>query len=178
MLILEDDKILSLFKTEPKKALGVLFDKYYEYLQVQVFFIVKDEFEAEDIIQDLFLELWKKNKLLSNINSSLKFYLKRAAINRALNKLKGKKVFEDIEEDDRYVKIIQQPNLTEIGELELKIKNGINALPPKCKEVFVLSRENGLSYRQISDQLGISIKTVENQIGKALKILRKKILIK
>jgi len=174
---LEDNKILSLFDEDPKQALGILFDKYYGYLSNQVFFILKDEYETEDVLQDLFMELWKKKSLLKNIKSSLKFYLKRAATNRALNKIKGKKPFEELNVEEGVKKRIQQPNLSEIGELELRIENGINSLPPKCKDIFNLSREEGLSYKEIAAKLEISTKTVENQIGKALKILRKKVLV-
>ncbi len=57
-------------------------------------------------------------------------------------------------------------------DFDTLLKNALENLPPKCREVFVLSRVSNLTYKQISDNLGISIKTVENQMGKALKILR------
>jgi len=57
-------------------------------------------------------------------------------------------------------------------DFDTLLKNALENLPPKCREVFVLSRVSNLTYKQIGDSLGISIKTVENQMGKALKILR------
>ncbi len=168
--------ILSLFENKPKEGLGALFDKYYDYLSGQVYYILKDVDESEDVIQELFMELWKKHEHLNSINSSLKSYLKRAAINRALNKIKKRKDFFDYDAELELGKSIMQPNLTEISELEERIADGIAELPPRCKEVFVLSREHEKSYKEISIELNISIKTVENQISKALKILRKKVL--
>jgi len=175
---LEDSAILSLFADKPKEGLSVLFDKYYEYLSGQVYYILNDVDESEDVIQELFMELWSKREHLVNINSSLKSYLKRAAINRALNKIKKRKNFYNYDEDLEIDRSVQQPNLAELSELEIVIEESIEELPPKCKEIFILSREEDKTYREISQQLDISIKTVENQIGKALKLLRKKILKK
>ena len=173
---MEDKKILSLFVDKPKEGLSELFDKYYDYLSGQVLYILKDVEESEDVIQELFMELWKKHEYLTNINSSLKSYLKRAAINRALNKLKKRKSFYEYDVDIEIERSVFQPDLAEVSELQNIITKSIEELPPRCKEVFVLSREEDKTYREISQQLDISIKTVENQIGKALKILRKKVL--
>jgi len=168
--------ILSLFEKDPKKGLEELFDKYYDYLSEQVYFILKDVEESEDTIQELFIELWNKHEHLNNINSSLKSYLKRAAANRALNKIKKRKYFDDIDSELEIERSVSQPNVSELSELKEIISNVVDELPPRCKEVFVLSREKELSYKEISAKLNISIKTVENQIGKALKILRKKVM--
>jgi len=168
--------ILSLFEDNPKEALGVLFDKYYDYLSGQLYYILKDVDETEDVIQELFMELWQKHEHLSNINSSLKNYLKRAAYNRALNKIKKRDNFYDYDADLEMERSVGQPNLVEISELQNIISKSIEDLPPRCKEIFVLSRDADKTYREISEELEISVKTVENQIGKALKILRKKVL--
>lgn len=172
---MKDEFILSLFETDPQNALSLMFDKYFDFLSREVYFVLRNETETEDVIQDLFMELWKKHKHLNNVNISLKYYLKRAAINRSLNQIKKRKYFDEVNEHldtDRYVK---QPNLVEINDLEKKIKIGIESLPPKCHIIFVLSRYENKSYREISEDLDISIKTVENQISKALKILREKL---
>ena len=173
---MKDELILSLFETEPQKALGLLFDKYFDYLSREVNFILRNEGETEDVVQDLFMELWKKQQHLKNVNISLKYYLKRAAVNRALNKIKKRRFHEEVDEQLEAVRSVKQPNLSEIDDLEKKIKYGIDSLPPRCHIIFVLSRYENKSYKEIAQDLDISIKTVENQISKALKILREKLV--
>ncbi len=172
---MEDKEILILFTNEPAKALGFIFDKYIDYLSKEVFFILRNEEETEDVIQDLFLELWNNQKYLKNINTSLKYYLKKAAINRAINKIKKQKRFESVEIEEMFNKEVKLSDQLEMDELNLEIKNAIDLLPNKCRTVFILSRYDEMSYKEISRKLDISVKTVENQISKALKILREKI---
>ncbi len=172
---MEDKDILILFEKEPDKALGLIYDKYVDYLYKEVYFLLRDEKETEDVVQELFLELWKKHKHLKNIKISLKYYLKRAATNRALNSIKKQKYFVDIDSDDILQKEHKQHASMEFAELQDKIKFEINNLPDKCRVIFSLSRYEEMSYKEISKELDISLKTVENQISKALRILRKKI---
>ena len=135
--------------------------------------ILKDEHLAEDITQDVFLELWKKRDI-RQINTALKAYLRRSVMNRCLNYIRDQKMA--FEEED---KLPEWPSSNsdalanmETGELEQSLQKAIEALPDRCRIVFNLSRFENLSYRQIADQLEISIKTVENQISKALRLLR------
>ena len=175
--ILKDEKILTMFQINPKEALGILFDKYFEYLSKETYFVLRNKGETEDVIQDLFVDLWQKPNLLLNINSSLKYYLKRAAINRSINIIKKRIHIDDFIDDVNGLEgNVKQPNLLEVDELANRIHSTIDLLPPKCRMIFVLSRFENKSYKEISTDLGISIKTVENQISKALKILREKIL--
>lgn len=95
--------------------------------------------------------------------------------NRCLNKLTRKKIEQnsvDILDD-----IVISPDTTlsniEAKEMEAKIKTLLNNLPDKCKEIFILSRFEQLSYKEIAGLLDVSVKTVENQISNALKMLRK-----
>lgn len=173
--MLDDKKILDLFAKEPEKALGMIYDKYIDFLAKELYFFIKNKEEAEDIIQDLFLELWKKKKHIANINMSLKYYLKKAAFNRAINKVKKQKYFEDLEADDVSKKLYEEDTGLELKELDERIKSEIDRLPAKCRTIFMLSRYENMSYKEIAEQLDVSVKTVENQISKALKILRKKI---
>ncbi len=175
---MEDNEILILFEKEPAKALELIYDKYIDFLSKEVYFIVRNENETEDIIQNLFLDLWSKQKLLKNINTSLKYYLKRAVINRAINVIKKEKRVEIVEMEDVFDKRVESSDNLEIEELNLNIKNAIDLLPEKCRVVFILSRYEEMSYKEISKELDISVKTVENQISKALKILREKIIVK
>lgn len=173
---LEDDKILILFRTDPEKALGILYDKYFEYLSKEVFFILKDDEDTQDVIQDLFLSLWRNKEYLQNINTSLKLYLRKAAYNKSINKLKAKVHFHEIDNEIFSFENSDQHSEMIIAEIQQKITNAIDGLPVKCRTVFILSRYQDMTYKEIANELEISVKTVENQIGKALKILRNKLI--
>lgn len=175
---MEDDKILQIFRENPAMALGILYDKYCEYLSKEVFFILKDEQDTRDVIQDLFLSLWKNKDLLNHINLSLKQYLKKAAYNKSINKVKSRVQFTDWDHDEVPMEGEEQHNKIVVEELESSILQAIDELPVKCRTVFILSRFEDKTYKEIAIELSISQKTVENQIGKALKILRNKIIVK
>lgn len=172
---MDDDKILELFDTEPEKALELIYDKYFEYLAKEVYFILREENDSQDVIQDLFLNLWKNHSHLKNINYSLKAYLKKAVVNRSINKIKQRRYFEDVESESVMKRYQEEIDFVEASELENKMEIMINSLPPKCRTIFVLSRYEDLKYKEIATKLDISVKTVENQISKALKLLREKI---
>jgi RNA polymerase sigma-70 factor, ECF subfamily len=172
---LEDERILILFREDPKKALSLLYDKYFDYLSKEIFFILKNEEDTRDVIQDLFLTLWYNKDHLNNINTSLKLYLRKAAYNKSLNKIKTKVQFFEVDDEETIYENGNQHSDMVVEELNERIKKAIDQLPFKCRTVFLLSRYDEKSYREIAESLEISIKTVENQISKALKILRKKI---
>ena len=120
-----------------------------------------------------FLKFWRKREKIV-ITTSLKAYLRRAAVNKTLNYIRDQKVKPDGEDrlpplESKSVSINQQ---LEAAELKILIDRSIDQLPKRCRLVFVLSRFEDMSYQEIADKLDISIKTVENQISKALKYLR------
>ena len=121
------------------------------------------------------MSLWKNKEYLHNINTSLKLYLRKAAYNKSINKLKTKVYFNEVDDDNLSNDAFDQHSNIVIEELEKKIQLAIDDLPMKCRTIFILSRFHDKTYKEISEDLNISIKTVENQISKALKILRKKI---
>lgn len=158
-----------------EKAFEILFHRYYQNLCVFASAIVKDDNTSEEIVQDLFVKLWEdKNRLI--IDTSVKNYLLRSTKNKCINYLKHNQI------KNRYAKkILAKPesnvsyeNYVEF-DLYKKIEESINALPEKRQEIFRLSREEGLKYREIAEKLNISIKTVETQMGLAIKTLRKKL---
>ena len=150
------------------------FYKYYEPLCRYAFTIVKEPHSCEDIVQETFLRVWEKKQNLIG-SEELTWYLYTAIRNNCLSFLDKKQrvVLGEFSGQE----IIETPgerpaaNVKET-DFETLLKAALENLPPKCREVFVLSRVSNLTYKQISDTLGISIKTVENQMGKALKILR------
>lgn len=133
--------------------------------------------EAEEIAQEVFVKFWEKCETLS-ADSSIKNYLYRSVHNTCLNVIKHEKVKDTYREyliqymentDDGW---IEKEN---IDEIRSRIISEIDQLPPRCSEIFKLSRFEGLKYQEIADHLDISIKTVEVQMGKALKTLREKL---
>ena len=131
--------------------------------------------DAEEIVQEVFVKFWEKCEHLA-LDSSIKSYLYRSVHNTCLNHIKHEKVkdtyrqyvIQYMEEAEDIYK--DEPN----QNLQDKILSEVNNLPPRCSEIFKLSRYDGLKYQEIADHLGISVKTVEVQMGKALKVLREK----
>ncbi|HMU02069.1 MAG TPA: RNA polymerase sigma-70 factor [Saprospiraceae bacterium] len=173
---LVSDNFSVLLRENPEQALHSMYQKYYSMLCYQVMSILKDRSISEDIVQEVFLEIWKKREELV-VQQSIEGYLKRACRNRTLNYIRDNHVkWEDesslAEQEDTGFTFEQYLSAE---ELNLKINNVIAELPDKCGVVFSLSRFEDMSYAEIAKELSISVKTVENQISKALKILRREI---
>lgn len=155
-----------------------LFKLHYVPMCKTVYRMVKDEAIAEDIVQDVFFNFWKKRDQLT-ITTSLAAYLKRSATNAGIDYLRKKRPTSDNAfdiDEPVYQHLAVDTNQSDATlrteELSNHIEAALELLPPRCKEVFILNRFEELSYQEVADTLGISIKTVENQIGKALKIMR------
>jgi RNA polymerase sigma-70 factor, ECF subfamily len=154
-----------------------VFKTHFKRLHAYAFTILKDDAEAEEIVQQVFFKLWDRNKNL-DMPGSLNAYLYRAVHNESLNYLKHQKVKAS---HQLYVAYsmkneVQQPEKkANSTALEKKIHTALNELPEQCRTIFQMSRFDELKYREIADKLDLSVKTVENQMGKALKILRTKL---
>lgn len=172
-----DIHILDQLKEQPEIALKVLYDEFYNYICSVVYKMVGDSTLAEDISQEVFIEVWKRRESL-DVNLSLRGYLRRIAVNKTLNYIRAQKM--NFEDEDAILQVPSNENsvqkILEAKDLEKVINDSIDSLPEKCRVVFGLSRFEELSYKEISSELGISVKTVENQISKALKIVRISIL--
>lgn len=154
-----------------------LFRDHYEALTRYAFTIVKDNREAEDVVQKLFVKLWEKRHELEILND-VRAYLYRSTYNSSLNALKR---LNRMTEMTASTEVNISEGTTDAshrvlsGELEDRIEHALGRLPEKCGEVFRLSRFQDLTYKEISEQLNVSIKTVENHMGKALRIMRKEL---
>jgi RNA polymerase sigma-70 factor (ECF subfamily) len=167
-----ENELLTLQKTDETKFIEVLFKKYYSPLCRTVNRIVNDTDAAEDVVQDVFVKIWNSRQTLQ-INVSLKSYLYRSAINSALNYLEKNKKMVNFEGTT-----FSEPSINDtedqlhLEEVQQRVNEATQALPPACKTIFILSRHENMSYKEIADALQISPKTVENQMGKALKHFR------
>ncbi len=160
-----------------KKKFEIIFKKYYQQLCAFAYNFMEDLQDAEEIVQDVFVDIWNNNKI--NIKISLKAYLYTSVKNKCLNKKKHILVREEYKEENK--KNLEQSNFNtdqkiEASELERKIRNLIEKLPLKRQKIFILSRYNGLKYKEIAKKMNISVKTVENQMSSALKFLRKELV--
>lgn len=161
------------FKTNVDKAFEILYSQYYNMLCNLSLRITYDRSSAEDVVQEVLMELWRKRDQLDK-DSSVIAYVKRSVYNRSLNFVKSKALqFESddklIHHDNNDISVVE--NLV-VNETLTSVKEAVQNLPIKCRTVFALSRYEEKSYKEISNELGISVKTVENQISKALKTLR------
>ena len=126
---------------------------------------------AEEIVQDLFLTIWRKRATLM-IEQSVATYLFTAARNRAVNHLRHERIARRWA--GSVIGRIEAPAASGEAELleMLDLQDGIERLPARCRLIFTLSRQHGMTYDQIAESLGLSVKTVEVQMGRALKALR------
>ena len=140
--------------------------------------IINDKAAAEDIVQDVFMNLWRRRNEVE-LATPMQGYLYRATTNGALNWIeKNKRTVsfdETIQHQDAFASNVVEDSVNE-RELRSRVKQAIDRLPPKCKAIFILNRYKGLKYKQVAEFLGISIRTVENQISIALERLRKGLL--
>ncbi len=171
-----DDYILKLLPTRDGEAMELMFKKYFAFLCQTIVRVLKDGHTSEDLAQEVLMEVWRRRADL-HVNTSLKAYLRRSAVNKTLNYIRDRKIRWDDED-----KLITLPNKSEDivsglegQDLEKTIHAAIDELPERCRLVFTLSRFEEMGNQQIAEELGISIKTVENQMTKALKVLREAI---
>ena len=160
-----------------------LFRRYYPSLIFYATRLVGEE-EAEDVVQDVFVELWKRKDSIE-IGEQIQAFLYRAVYTRALNVLKHRNVEDGycaaMEEINRRRAEFYQPDNNEVirkiedRELRKEIHDAITELPDKCKEVFKLSYLHDMKNKEIADVLGVSLRTVEAHMYKALKFLRNRL---
>ncbi|MEO9571552.1 MAG: RNA polymerase sigma-70 factor [Polaribacter sp.] len=168
-----DKDIIKGLKADDKKALTKLYNNYWKLLYISAYNLLKDKEVCEEIIQDIFIDVWNK-RIDIEIKVSLKSYLYACVRYKVFAEFRKNKVIriELLEEFDK--RMLYETPETRMMHKELKqhVNLIVETLPDKCKRVYKLSRNEQLSHKEIAGQLGISIKTVENHITKALRVLR------
>ena len=173
-----DEQIALLLIKRNEAAFEQVFKTHYKGLHAYAFSMLKDEDDAEEMVQQVFFKLWERSETLS-FSGSIAAYLYRAVHNESLNFLKHQKVKAGHQLHVAYSmknKSEQAHGKVTGKELENKFREALNEWPEQCRTVFQLSRFEDLKYREIANKLDISIKTVENHMGKALKLLRTKLV--
>jgi RNA polymerase sigma-70 factor (ECF subfamily) len=169
-----DQTLLTLLRQGDKGAYTVIYDRYKNLLYNHAYKKLGDPEEVKDVLQELFTNLWNKRADIP-VAMNLSGYLYAGIRNRVLNLLSHKEV------ENKYLSSIQRFTPQEdystdlaIREKELAdlIQKEIDQLPPKMREVFLLSRKENLSHQEIAGQLSISEQTVAKQVTNAIRILR------
>ncbi len=177
---LTDGQLLEGIKRDDSESFELLFRRYFNRLKAFTLSFVKDDMLAKDIVQEVFIKIWEKRATIKDI--SLEVFLFKMVRNQCLNYLRHVKVVENragnlkdatqMEELYRIDIIRDEPYLLIEKELEQEIVDVMNELPEKCKEVFQLSRIDGLMNAEIAEKLDVSVKNVEKHMTKALKHFR------
>ncbi|HVI44485.1 MAG TPA: RNA polymerase sigma-70 factor [Chitinophaga sp.] len=156
------------------QAFKELYDCFCTPLLHLALAIVHNREMAEEIVADVFIAIWKKNKSLHQV-TNLKWYLYTATRHIAFNYLRKYAHKKTLHLDEAYLLEYEiNPEVQLISnEMMRHLNTAISELPPQCRLIFKLVKEDGLKYREVAVLLNISIKTVENQIGIALKKLTK-----
>lgn len=175
-LDISDHELLSLIKEGDHAAFKSLYEKYWQLLYVAACKIIKDEDEAKDVVQEIFVSLLNKRTSI-DIKGSISNYLYMAVRYKVLDSISRKKVRTDyLDSLNDYISTGDYPTdrLLIEKEINAEMEKEIQNLPARMKEVFELSRKKELSHKEIAETLNISDKTVKKQISNAIKLLKPK----
>ena len=156
-----------------QSAFRQLYHCYHKRLLHFAWALVKTKEAAEEIVEDVFIKLWNQHSEVTHINN-LKIYLYTATKNTALNHL-SKKARENLTEPFDNIDIaltttaISPEQIMITAEIFKNIQNAVESLPPRCKMIFKLIREDGLRYKEVAEILNISVNTIDAQMAIAVK---------
>jgi len=169
---LDEFELFERIKLRDRSAFDTFFRIFYTPLCRFSFAICLSQEDAEESVQEMFVQLWEKAPGIE-IGTSVKAYLYTSARNYTLNAIKKQQTelrhLSEYSEQENSYDQIEKVSDSEISKL---IQSGVATLPDKCREIFILCKQEGLTYEEISTYLNISQKTVDNQMGIALKKLR------
>ncbi len=168
-----DIELLSQLKAGNHDAFDILYNRYWAPLVNTAFKRLGCQQKAEDMVQDIFAGIYQRRVTLQ-INSSFAAYLQQALKYSILNEIRDNLVRNRFVKNSFFTTSCKNDLVAALEEKELsaKIDHTLNTLPPRCREAFLLSRQQHQPYKEISMHLNISVSTVEKHIVKALRILR------
>ena len=174
MMSLSLEELLILIKNGNARAFKELYNRYKESVFLMIYRRVRDEEETEDIVQEIFLKLWLGRESLVELDN-LDYYLFGTARNMVISHYRKK----DVQLKGEGFLIAQLDNLEGsadkdilINELNSKIQEVVDSLPPNIKACYHLSRSEGKKIKEIASNLNLSEQTVRNNISEALRRLR------
>ncbi|MBN1397722.1 MAG: RNA polymerase sigma-70 factor [Bacteroidetes bacterium] len=173
-----DKDLLNGIKLDNSKALKVLFERYYQTLCCFAFRYLKAADLAEEAVSDVFLNIWLKKRNIE-IKTNIRAYLYAAVRNQSINYINQRKItHESIDsiEKNNIISELHADKLILNNELRNNIDILLKQLPEKRRIIFIMSRIDGFTYKEIAEILSISVNTVQNQMVEAVKFLSKKSL--
>lgn len=178
-----DEVLISMLKEGILSAFGELYNRYWKLLIIKAFHRLNSREDAEEVVQELFIKIWRRRQRIQ-LQFSFKTYI-FAALRYEIMYFIAKQQYrkDDVSIDDPdYIGFWAQEeefHSLEMKELQQKVNVIVDSLPEKCRVIFKMSREEGMTAKNIADQLSLSPRTVETQIGKAIRVLKKhlKVLI-
>ncbi len=175
------EELFDLVRRGDQKAFERLFSIYFSRLHAFATKVVRDDGIAEDIVQEVFVKVWEKREQILSLH--VEAFLFRLVRNRCIDYIKFLKVVNNrmeklgisskIEELYRIDFVGNEPYVLIEEELKVQIEKTIQSLPERCREVFILSRLDGLKNREVAERLNISIKNVERHLSRALETFRR-----
>lgn len=169
-------KLIKHLKKGNSLAYSYLVGLYYKELCNYATSLSRDDFKSEDIVQNVIVRMWQQREKL-NTNILIKNYLYKSVYNEFIDQYRKDLSISVLEK--KYIEVldsfIEVKEENETKRLITLVEKEIEQLPNKCKETFLLSKKNGLTYREIADYQNVSVNTVEKQMVKAFSILRKKL---
>lgn len=172
-----DKELMQEIKADNMYAFDALYEKYCKRVYKFAYSILKTREEAENMVQEVFLNLWENRHKVEK-DSSIKSYMFTITYNSAVSIIRKKaRESEFIEYLKSVQKIDEEPVdvALEYTELANKLDEIINSLPQRQKEVYLLHKVEGMKYNEIAERLSISVNTIENHMSRALKTIREKI---
>ena len=174
-ILYSDEELMQEIKADNMLAFDVLYKKYCKRIYKFGYSILKSPEESENLMQDVFLNLWENRHKVEK-DSSIKSYVFTITYNSAISIIRKKARESEFIE---YLKSMQEINEEEPANIELeyneltnKLDEIIKALPQRQKEVYLLHKVEGLKYKEIAERLNISENTIENHMSCALKTIR------
>jgi RNA polymerase sigma-70 factor (ECF subfamily) len=166
--------LIGLLKKDDPSAIEIIFKTFHSPLCILAYSVVKDTDQAKDIVQDVFIKLWRNRQQLE-ITASLGPYLRKAAVNTALNYLESSNRWkkQDLGESN-LTAFASNPTAQAISyhDLSHRANSAMDRLPIRTRAVFTLVRNEEMSYKEVAETLGISAKAVEKEMMRALRLLR------
>lgn len=170
--IITDKELCESLYRQDRSAFNAIYEKYWKRLFLYAFRILGDKETCEDIIQEVFVNLWQRSAVIKI--DTLEAYLIKAIRYQISNHIRSKKDTAKIDQVlDQLIEQTSAESVLEKAETERIINQSVKDLPVKRREIFLLSREEQLSNKEIAYQLDISVRTVESHIYKALKHIRR-----
>jgi RNA polymerase sigma-70 factor (ECF subfamily) len=176
-----DNDLWEKIKSNDKKSLELLFNRYYNSLCLYSFNLVNNEETGEEIVNEVFLKIWMKRHHI-RINYGIKPYLFRCVFNACVDYLEQNQVSRKqfVEIDDRINEIVGYNEDTIFDyfyteQIEKDVSEAISRLPEQCRKIFCLNRFELLTYSEIAERLNISVNTVKTQISRAMESLREQL---